>query len=78
MLSLLLVLLLEFWDFEGASSSSLKVVLLVVKSKLFSLLIRLTIGSALVEEISIVMILLGPELSAFLISSDVSKLFTLV
>ena len=50
MLSLLLVLLLEFWDFEGASSSSLKVALLVVKSILFSILIRLTIGSTSVEE----------------------------
>ena len=73
MLSLLLVLSLDIWDFEGASSSSsLKVALLVVKSKLFSLMIRLTIGSALVEEIFIVVLLLGLEL----ISSDVSELFS--
>ena len=70
MLSLLLVLSLDIWDFEGASS--LKVALLVVKSKLFSLMIRLTIGSALVEEIFIVVLLLGLEL----ISSDVSELFS--
>ena len=39
MLSLLLVLSLDIWDFEGVSSSSLKVALLVAKSKLFSRLI---------------------------------------
>ena len=78
MLSLLLVLSLDIWDFEGSSSSPLKVALLVVKSKLFSLLIRLTNESALVEEIFIVVILLGLELSALLFSSDVSELFTFV
>ena len=73
---LLLVLSLDIRDFESGSSSSLKVALLVVKSKLFSLLIRLTIGSALVEEIFNVVIPLGLERSAFMISSDVSELFT--
>ena len=59
---------------EGASSSSL----LVLKPKLFSLtmlLLGLTIGSTSVEESLNVMAL---ELSAFIMSSDVSELFTLV
>ena len=75
MLSLLLVLSLDIWDFEGSSSSPLKVALLVVKSKLFSIVIRLTIGSTSVEESLNVVAL---ELSAFIISSDISELFTLV
>ena len=67
--------------FEGASSSSLKVALLVLKPKLFSLemlLLGLTIGSALVEESLNVVVLLGVELSTILLSSDVLELFTLM
>ena len=73
MLSLLLVLSLDVWDFEGASSSSLKLALLVVKSKLFSLLLGLTIGSVLIEESLNVVALLGLELSTILLSSNVSE-----
>ena len=73
MLSLLLVLSLDIWDFEGASSSSLKLALLVVKSKLFSLLLGLTIGSVLIEESLNVVALLGLELSTILLSSNVSE-----
>ena len=71
-LSLLLVLSLDIWDFEGASSSSL----LVLKPKLFSLtmlLLGLTIGSTLVEESLNVVALLGLELSTILLSSNVSE-----
>ena len=73
MLSLLLVLSLDIWDFEGVSSSSLKLALLVVKSKLFSLLLGLTIGSVLIEESLNVVALLGLELSTILLSSNVSE-----
>ena len=73
MLLLLLVLSLDIWDFEGASSSSLKLALLVVKSKLFSLLLGLTIGSVLIEDPLNVVALLGLELSTILLSSNVSE-----